>query len=234
MLKKSHMLLSELQIVFLHLMYCQFKNKHLKQVNTCKFLGLTINEHLSWKPHMQWLLQKLRCSYHLMNKVKQYLDKSSLLTLHHSLFNSYVQYCVISWCHDNITMIQKSQKVSTKAINSIHTKKQKNSHAFQQHNLLTTQPSEQLEIAKFMHKYFNKSLPPAFLNIFDSSFLREKAMLRTRSRSKLCSQYCRIKLTQQTVKFRGPMLWNKLPAALKDIKSLSMLIKCFKEYIINH
>ena len=31
----------------------QFKNKHLKRVNSCKFLGLTINEHLSWKPHMQ-------------------------------------------------------------------------------------------------------------------------------------------------------------------------------------
>ena len=25
----------------------QFKNKHLKRVNTCKFLGLTINVHLS-------------------------------------------------------------------------------------------------------------------------------------------------------------------------------------------
>ena len=24
----------------------QFKNKHLKRVNTCKFLGVTINEHL--------------------------------------------------------------------------------------------------------------------------------------------------------------------------------------------
>ena len=54
----------------------QSKNKHLKRVNTCKFLGLIINEHLSWKPHMQWLLQKLRCSYRVINKVKQYLDKS--------------------------------------------------------------------------------------------------------------------------------------------------------------
>ena len=45
----------------------QFKNKHLKRVNTCKFFGLTINKHLSWKPHMQWLLQKLRCSYHVIN-----------------------------------------------------------------------------------------------------------------------------------------------------------------------
>ena len=116
----------------------QFKNKHLKRVNSCKFLGLTINEHLSWKPHMQWLLQKLRCSYHVINKVKQYLDKSSLLTLYHSLINSYVQYCVISWCHGNASMIQKLQKVSTKAINLINTK-QKNSNVFQQHNLLTIQ-----------------------------------------------------------------------------------------------
>ena len=103
----------------------QLKNKHLKRVNSCKFLGLTINEHLSWKPHMQWLLQKLRCSYHVINKVIEYLDKSSLLTLYYSLINSYVQYCVISWCHGNVSMIQKLQKVSTKAINLINTKKQK-------------------------------------------------------------------------------------------------------------
>ena len=128
-------------------MSIQFKNKHLKRVNSCKFLGLTINEHLSWKPHMQWLLQKLRCSYHVINKVKQYLDKSSLLTLYHSLINSYVQHCVISWCRGNVFMIQKLQKVSTKAINLINTKKLKNSNVFQQRNLLTIQQSKQLEIA---------------------------------------------------------------------------------------
>ena len=137
----------------------QFKSKHLKRVNTCKFLGLTINEHLSWKPHTQWLLQKFRCSYHAINKVKQYLDKNSLLTLYLSLINSYGQYCVIFWCHGNIIMTQKLQKVSTKAINLINTKKQKNSNVFQQHNLLTIQQSGQLEVAKFMHKYFNSFAP---------------------------------------------------------------------------
>ena len=67
-------------------------------------------------------------------------------------------------------MIQKLQNVSTKAINLINTKNWKNSKVFQQNNLLTIKQSEQLEIAKFMHKYFNKSLPPAFSNIFDSNF----------------------------------------------------------------
>ena len=182
---------------------------------------------------MQWLLQKLRCSYHVINKVKEYLNKSSLLTLYHSLINSYVQYCVISWYHGNVSMLQRLQKVSTKAINLINTKKQKNSNVFQQHNLLTIQQSKQPEIAKFIHKYFNKSLPPAFSNIFDSNFFSKKTTLRTRSKSKLCPHYCIIKRTQQTLKFRGPMLWNKLPVALTDIKSFPKFIKCFKEYIIN-
>ena len=141
---------------------------------------------------MQWLLQRLRCSYHVINKVKQYLDKSSLLTLCHSLINSYLQYYVISWCHGNITMIQKPQKVSTEAINLINAKKQKNSNVFQQHNLPRIQQSRQLEIAKFMRKYFNKSLSPAFSNIFDSNFFSEKANLCTPSKSKLCPQHCRI------------------------------------------
>ena len=130
-------------------------------------------------------------------------------------------------------MIQKLQKVSAKTINLINTKKQKNRNVFQRHNLLTIQQSEQLEIAKFMQKCFNKSLPPAFSNIFDTNFLSEKATLRTRSNSKLCPQYSRTKLTQQTLKFGGPMLWNKLLVALEDIKSLPKFIKCFKEYIIN-
>ena len=40
-------------------------------------------------------------------------------------------------------MIQKLQKVSTKAINLSRTKKQKNSNVFKQHNLLTIQQSRQ-------------------------------------------------------------------------------------------
>ena len=143
---------------------------------------------------MQWLLQKLRCSYHVINKLKQYLDKSSLLTLYHSLINDNVQYWLISWCHGNVTTIQKLQKVSTKAINLIKAKKQKNSNVFPQHNLLIIQQSKQLEIAKFMHKYFNKSLSPAISNIFDTNFFGERATLPTRSKSKLCPPYQRIKL----------------------------------------
>ena len=127
-------------------------------------------------------------------------------------------------------MIQKLQKVSTKAINLIDTKKQK--IVFKLHNL-TMQHSEQVEISKFMRKYFSKSLFPAFSNIFDSNFLSEIATLRSQSKSKLCPQYCRIKLAQQTLKFRGPMLWKNLPVALKDIKSLSKFIKCLKEFIVN-
>ena len=118
-------------------------------------------------------------------------------------------------------------------INLVSTKKEKNSNVFQQHNLLTIHRSEQLKIAKFMHTYFKKSLPPGFSNISDTNFLSEKATLRTRSKSKLCLQYCRIKLIQHTLKFRGPMLWNKLPETLKNIKSLPNFIKCFKEYTIN-
>ena len=125
---------------------------------------------------MQWLLQKLRCSSHVINKVKQYLYKSSLLTLYHSLINSYVQYRVISWCHGNVTVIQKLQEVSTKAINLINTKKQKNSNVFEQHNLPTMQQSKQLEIAKFMHKYLYKSLPSAFQTSLILTFLARKPL----------------------------------------------------------
>ena len=35
----------------------QLRNANLKRVQCIKFLGVFVHENLSWKPHMQWLLQ---------------------------------------------------------------------------------------------------------------------------------------------------------------------------------
>ena len=56
----------------------QLRNVNLKQVQCIKFLGVFVHENLSWKPHMEWLLQKIKVCYGIVRKILSYLNKKNL------------------------------------------------------------------------------------------------------------------------------------------------------------
>ena len=99
------------------------------------------------------------------------------------------------------------------------------------HNIMTIEQTAQLEIVKFMHKYFNNMLPHAFNNFFQHNYRNCNAD-RSRSKAKVFPKFCRIKLTQQSFKYKGPVQWNKLPPALREIKSLKSFINQSRQFFI--
>ena len=54
-------------------------DKPIDRVQNTVFLGLTVNENLSWKPHMQKILQKLRRNFGIIIKIKPYLSTANLI-----------------------------------------------------------------------------------------------------------------------------------------------------------
>ena len=47
----------------------QLRNANLKRVQCIKFLGVFVHENLSWKPHMEWLLQKIKVCDGIVRKI---------------------------------------------------------------------------------------------------------------------------------------------------------------------
>ena len=81
------------------------------------------------------------------------------------------------------------------------------------HNIMTTEQTAQLEIGNFMHKYFNNMLPDAFVTSFSTTI--EPAIV---------IGHGQIKLIQPSFKYKGPVKWNQLPLALREIKPLKSFI----------
>ena len=76
-----------------------------------KFLGLQIDERLSWKQHCEFLLSKLTKVYYSLNKIKNIFPLKLKLQLFHSLFNSHVMYGLQIWgASPHAAMIEKIQK----------------------------------------------------------------------------------------------------------------------------
>ena len=85
------------------------RNNTIKRVNSTKFLGVTIHEHLSWKMHMECILKQIRINFGRVRKVSSLLNKKALMMLYNSLIKSFFSDCIYSWCFGNTTMIYKLQ-----------------------------------------------------------------------------------------------------------------------------
>ena len=69
----------------------------ISRVNVTKFLGVNIDEHLTWKDHISVVKSKLSKTIGIMYRASTFLNKSSLFTLYCSLFLPYMTYCLEIW-----------------------------------------------------------------------------------------------------------------------------------------
>ena len=72
--------------------------KHcLEQVSTIKFLGIKINERLSWKDHVKFVTNKVRTSISQLYNMRKVIPKSMKNSVYNALVNSQLSYGISVW-----------------------------------------------------------------------------------------------------------------------------------------
>ena len=69
----------------------------LEKVTQTKFLGVIIDEELSWIPHINYLTNKLKCCMGSLNRIKENVPASLHKSLYHTLFESHLTYGITVW-----------------------------------------------------------------------------------------------------------------------------------------
>ena len=74
-------------------------NVHLliQQTKYVKFLGLLLDENLSWKYHLTELSKKLSRACGMFFKIRHFLPINILVYLYNSLFSPFPQYGILAW-----------------------------------------------------------------------------------------------------------------------------------------
>ena len=62
-----------------------------------KYLGVVLDENLSWKSHIKYLQNKLSQSVGILAKMRKYRDNTNLITLYYSFFFSHILYGILGW-----------------------------------------------------------------------------------------------------------------------------------------
>ena len=69
----------------------------LKKVQSTKFLGVIIDEGLTWEAHIEHLEKKLNSCIVMIKRIKNSIPKSEYLKIYNALFMSHLSYCISCW-----------------------------------------------------------------------------------------------------------------------------------------
>ena len=155
----------------------KINSEKIEKVNEFNFLGLTIDEYLSWKPHIQKISNKIARTLGIMCRLKNFLPAHILRILYNSLILPHLQYSILAWGFK----MGRFEKLQKRAVRIISCNKY-NSHTdplFKNLNLLKLKDLFELNVLKLYCKYKKNTLPFYISNIFSDFSVGHSYNLRT-------------------------------------------------------
>ena len=100
--------------------YCpQMNGQPITRVPVARFLGIMIDEKLSWAVHIEKLNSKMSRNLGILRSLKKTLPKKALLTLYHSFIQSHLNFCSIIWGLGSKNSLKKLFVTQKKAVRMI-------------------------------------------------------------------------------------------------------------------
>lgn len=142
----------------------EIDNVKIKCVDEFNFLGITLDQHMTWNNHIQKIASKVSQTIGIMNKLKNFLPPHILQIIYNSLILPKFNYGLLLWGHK----FERLEKVQKKAVRLINHSKY-NAHTnpiFKSRKLLKIQDIYTLQILKFYYKIKNELVPSYFSQQF--------------------------------------------------------------------
>lgn len=175
-----------------------------------KFLGILIDENLSWKQHVAFLNNKISRTLFIIKQVKHFLPCESLMTLYYSLIESHLSYGILAWGNASESIKHRTIILQKRALRVIN-KASYNSHTdplFKSSKILKLNDLYEHKVILFMHDFITNKLPSSFnsIYIFNHDLPHSRV---TRQSNHLYEERCLSKFSQYLPLYYFPKIWNK-------------------------
>ena len=144
----------------------KINNKLIDKVSNIRYLGIYLDEDLSWTTHTNYTATKISKTIGILNRLRNTLPENILKTIYNSLINPYLHYCILSWGPNNESQTDRLFKLQKKAVRLItcsrfyaHTE-----NLFKKLKILKIQDIFVLQQLKFYQKFIKNELPNCLTN----------------------------------------------------------------------
>ena len=205
------------------------ERKNILRVNETKFIGVTMDSHLTWASHLNRVKQKVARGLGVLNRARKVFNQPLLVTLYNGLILPHFTYCIEVWgnaAQIHMMSLFKLQKRCMRIIKSTSFKEH-TLPIFKDLNILPMSLLYQHRLILFMFKYVKGLLP----DIFDHLFTRNNAR-NTRQRFHFKIKPFKSTLFSKTVRIEGVRQWNNITHKIDHCCSYHTFKKNLKGFLL--
>lgn len=201
-------------------------------VKTTNFLGVKIDNRLTFAEHLTHTCNKVSKSIGIIYKASKIFNPQTLRMLYNSLVLPYLTYCIIIW---GKTANRHLNRLSTlqKKIIRILSNRPRLTHTrplFHDCNILTLEDLYIYRLSIFTYKLVHHMLPPSVSQLF--TLTHPNHSHNTRCHSNIIQPLCRTTLRQRCLQYQIPHNINNIIAPILSNSSIFSFKKTLKYLLI--
>ena len=204
----------------------------LEQKTCTKFLGVTLDETLSWNQHLNSVTTSVARGVGILFKLKNIVPDNILVLLYNTLILPYISYCNIVWANCGLTKTNPILLLQKKALR-VCTGSTYRAHAdplFYQLKTLKVHDINTLQTANLMVKITSQLALPYFRDLITRN--RNIHTYPTRNSANYHLNNPRLLSAHKSIRHYGPDIWNPLPDAIKLCATPYSFKTAMKKYIL--
>lgn len=204
----------------------------IHSVTKTKFLGVIINDTLTWNDHITMITSKIAKNIGIISRIRFLVPQAVLLSLCHTLVDPYLQYCNLIWAVHRTSVLHKLYLCQKKLLRIV-TYSDRCSHSrplFKKLDMLPVFSINDLQVGCFMYSAVNKLLPESFNTMFTPNSTYHSH--NTRKRNAIHQQQYRLNISKFSIRIHGPIMWNSLPPEVQCLPNLNFFKKKLRQALI--
>ena len=195
-----------------------------------KFLGINIDNNLTWKAHINHITTKGVC---VLSRLSKELSYNILILIYNTILLPYLTYCCITWGFTYQTYINKIFTIQKKAIRIF-------THSpFQCHSSPLFKKTNNLNIFQIIKYYASifmfQKLDSTVPNVFQQNRFLSYSYhtYETRNNLSIRTPLFKLQFSKKSIFDDGIKIWKNLSPEVKSITNKSIFKKIIRKKLIN-
>ena len=199
-----------------------FNNEPLTLITNEKILGVYVDNNLTWSEHIKRLTRKIASSIWLLSKIKKILNQTHRVQFYKSYIQPHIDFCNIIWGSSSETNKLKILRLQKRACRVILDYNMDDvNEAMKTLKIMSVYDRFYLRKAKFMFKVYNNLTPQYISEHFTlrNNVLDANVSLRSSTAGCFVPPKPRTEYFKNSLRYSGCLLWNGLPAHVKNAET---------------
>lgn len=207
-----------------------FNEKNINYTDHIKFLGLYIDQNLSWRKHVEIIRNSISPLIGILFKIRHYISLNYLKNIYYALIYSKIQYLISIWGTANSIVLKPLKKLQNKVIKCIHKLPhlEPTINLYRPNKYLDINNLYNVKICIFIHslilKYKISNITFKIVNDLHTHNTRQTNFLQT---IKISSNF-----GKRSLLYNGIILYNNIPQQIKTIKKIPLFKFNMKKYFL--